>query len=101
SLLLGYQNVRGICIKLTDLYLNSVSFPFNVIAFTETWLKNDILDTEIFSSRFSVYRRDRKVRRGGGVLIAVDAQLNSELFDHTSDIELVAVRLSFGSLNIF
>ncbi|KAH8392778.1 hypothetical protein KR215_005651, partial [Drosophila sulfurigaster] len=67
-----------ICSKLTDLHLNSMPFTFNVIAFTETWLKNYILDTEIFPSRFSLYRRDRKLCRGGGVLIAVDAQFALE-----------------------
>ena len=37
---------------------------------TETWLNCNILDNEILSSEYNIHRTDR-LRRGGGVLLAV------------------------------
>ncbi|KAH8272255.1 hypothetical protein KR018_001498, partial [Drosophila ironensis] len=61
--------------KLTNLFTNSLTFASQVIVFTETWLKSDILNSEIFPNKYSIFRRDRPHRRGGGVLIAIDSKL--------------------------
>jgi hypothetical protein len=37
----------------------------------ETWLNNTVSDQEILHPGFSIFRKDRKERSGGGVLIAV------------------------------
>jgi len=37
--------------KLTKLYSDSLSFASHIIVFTETWLKPDILNSEIFPGR--------------------------------------------------
>src|SRR5437868_1135217 len=54
-------------------------YNVDVIFGTETWLKSDILTTEIFAlSDFNVYRKDRATgNRGGGVLIAVKKSIIS------------------------
>lgn len=50
--------------------------------FTETWLISEIYDSEIADSEYTIYRRDRtssifnSKSDGGGVLIAVSADLN-------------------------
>ena len=48
----------------------------DIIVGTESWLRPDIKDTEIFQPNFTVYRRDRDTR-GGGVFTAVSDHLLS------------------------
>ena len=43
----------------------------DVVCVNETWLNQDISDTEILHADFTILRRDREIRSGGGVLIAV------------------------------
>ena len=42
----------------------------DIIAITETWLNPEIMDQEILSSDYNIYRRDR-LGKGGGVLLAL------------------------------
>lgn len=78
-----YQNVRGIRTKTLDIYINSSLSEFDIIVLSETWLRNDILDSELFNNDYFVYRRDRESsgfhskKTGGGVLIAVSKKYNS------------------------
>ena len=44
--------------------------PF-LIAVTETWLRQSVYDEEISIAEFSVLRKDRKARRGGGCAVYV------------------------------
>lgn len=73
-----------------------------MIALTETWLKPDNYNSELFCNKYVVYRFDR-ISRAGGVLIAVDSSISSELlsFDNTSDIEFIAVKLLLPSFRLF
>jgi len=75
---------------LTKLYTDSFSLSSHVIVFTETWLKPEVLSSEVFPSKYTTYRLDRPSRRGGGVLIAVDSELTSEVItsDEINDIEI-------------
>ena len=43
----------------------------DVICMNETWLNSTVSDQEILHPGFSIFRKDRKERSGGGVLIAV------------------------------
>ena len=49
----------------------------DIIVGTESWLTSDIKDHEVFPPDFTVYRRDREIGRGGGVFIAVRANVVS------------------------
>jgi len=68
---LAYQNVSGLNMKLPKLYGDFSAFFEDILAFTETWLKLEISDSEVLSKKFNTYRTDRSPRRGGGVLVAV------------------------------
>lgn len=75
-----YQNVRGLRSKTNSLFRNISMNSYDVIIFTETWLVDDIHNSELFDSRYLVWRRDREYsrtaqKRGGGVLIAVKREL--------------------------
>ncbi|EDW34916.1 GL14104 [Drosophila persimilis] len=80
SLSVTYQNVRGLRSKFSILFRDSVAFASHVIVFTETWLKPDILSSEVLAGRYTTFRKDRSSRRAGGVLIAVDSYVTSEHF---------------------
>jgi hypothetical protein len=53
----------------------------DVYALTETWLTNDIHDSEMFPNGYCVYRKDREetcvTDRAGGLLLAVTKELQS------------------------
>nr|XP_026499894.1 uncharacterized protein LOC113403525 [Vanessa tameamea] len=71
-----YQNVRGLRTKTSEFFSNILNCEHDIICLTETWLLPGIFDSEIFDSRYSVYRCDRNYnerndKMGGGVLIAV------------------------------
>ena len=51
---------------------------YDIVAATETWLNDSVLDTEILSDNYSVYRGDRAGGRvGGGAMLAMSARLRS------------------------
>ncbi|KAH8273814.1 hypothetical protein KR044_001101, partial [Drosophila immigrans] len=64
--------------KISKLYVESFTFSTDVVAFSETWLSSDISDSELFPSKYTIYRQDRSSRRGGGVLFAVDSNFSSQ-----------------------
>ena len=79
----------------------------------ETNLDNSIHSSEVFPQNFIVYRCDRsedielwqtvKKKRGGGVLIAVDKMINSQLIGTGASYgaEQVSVKIKLKNRNIF
>ena len=59
-----YTNAQGVLNKFPELCVRATDA--DLIAFTETWLHEEILDTEIALPEFNIYRKDRP-SRGGGV----------------------------------
>lgn len=62
-----YQNVRGLRTKTNTFYNNMLLSDCDIALFTETWLCDGILDSELCDSRYNVFRRDRGAL-GGGVM---------------------------------
>lgn len=98
-----YQNVRGLKTKLQSAYINIQSEDYDIICLTETWLSNDIFDTELFDTDYEVIRLDRsheitKKKRGGGVLLALKQEFKFRTLDHLENMsdkfESVCVRIS-------
>jgi len=85
------------------LYTDSFSLSSHVIVFTETWLKPEILSSEVFPSKYTTYRFDRPTRRGGRVLIAVESELTSEVIpsDEINDTEFLCIKLSLPGISIY
>lgn len=80
NLSIYYQNCRGMRTKMHTLFMNILSFEFDIITLTETWLVPEIYDNEFIDQRYVVFRcdRDRNATQkedGGGVLIAVKRYL--------------------------
>lgn len=84
-----YQNTRGTRGKLKELRCNIPLNDYNIIIFTESWLKDSINDDELGFHDFFVYRCDRDyanlpVDRGGGVLIAIKKKYASQVVSNVS-----------------
>lgn len=99
-----YQNVRGLNTKLNSLYVDSYNFRHHIVIFTETWLTDTVLNSEIMCDNFQIFRRDRgSGRKSGGVLIAVSniLQADSLVYETTSNIEFLGVVIKMNNRKIF
>lgn len=81
-----YQNVRGLNTKIDVFSPNVSDCEYHIIALSETWLKSDVISSELFPNHYEVYRSDRNFEQvgltsGGGVLIAIDNTIKSEVID--------------------
>ena len=63
-------NARSLKNKFQDLHAIVFAERFDILAVTETWFDPSVLDHEAIPSGYTIYRRDRLYRRGGGVLLA-------------------------------
>ena len=67
-----YQNIRGVNGIVNKLFKQMHNTHFDIIALTETFLKDSVSSSEIFpAARFETYRCDRINKVGGGVCLAV------------------------------
>ena len=64
----------------------------DVVIGTESWLKEDIKNAEVFRTDFTTYRRDRTAR-GGGVFICVKNIIASTELWVDEDFEMIAVEV--------
>lgn len=64
----------------------------DIIAFSETWLNNNIHNSKIMPPIYECYRKDRKDGYGG-VLVAVKNTLISQQLDIQTNCEVVATRI--------
>lgn len=92
-----YQNVRGLRTKLKKLACSIAILNYDIYLFSETWLNQDIANSELGFQNFTVYRCDRNPntstrKTGGGVLIAVRNSIQSKLLNiQRSDVETIFV----------
>ena len=106
-LALYYQNVRGLRTKTNTLNLALSSSDYDIIALSETWLRDDICNSEL-AADYKVYRCDRNhvtsaLQRGGGVLIGIKNYLTSSTISlpGCEQLEQVIVRTSVGNDTIY
>ena len=66
-----YCNARSVINKTDELELYVVEENPDLICITESWANANIGDGEINMNGYTVFRRDRKNRIGGGVLLYV------------------------------
>lgn len=103
-----YQNVRGINTKVNEIYNNSAACNNDVIVFTETWLSDSVLNSEIFSINFVAFRCDRRfdlvgATRGGGVVLALRRNLSvvrvdTSMFDYLIYVDMVGVKVIINEI---
>lgn len=101
SLSILYQNVRGLRTKTREFYNNVISSNSHIIAVTESWLCEGILDSELSDSQNDIHRHDRgDGRRGGGSLILTSRKLEARrrLEWELDDIECVWITIDSRTL---
>lgn len=91
-LVVNFQSIKN---KKEEVWNMIDTTNTDIILGTETWLRPDILSSEIFPSTYTVYRKDRKDGYGG-VLIAVKSNIISEELNITTDAESIYVKLSIA-----
>ena len=65
----------------------------DIIFGTETWLREEILNSELNLNEYDIHRRDRKDRQGGGVFLCVKKSLNSTLVYTGKHSETIFVKI--------
>ena len=65
---------------------------YNIVAITETWLKDYIFDNEILSNDFTLYRNDCD-SRGGGVMIAINNKIPSKQLPSPDNLEALIIQI--------
>ena len=72
----------------------------DVICVNETWLNQSIGNSETLHSGFTIFRRDRSDRGGGGVLIAIKTTTFKAVkeFKPESEAELQQLEITFAEI---
>ena len=72
----------------------------DVICVNETWLKQNISNSEILNSGFTIFRRDRSDPGGAGVLIAIKTAPFKAVkeFKHESEADLQHLKSIFAKI---
>ena len=68
-------NARSLSPKMDELSLLLNMHPLDVVAITESWLTNDIIDELVKIDGYNTFRKDRVHGRGGGVCAFVSADI--------------------------
>lgn len=95
--------------KTKQLYEYSSRHEFDIFIIVETWLNDDFHDGEFFDlNLYTIYRKNRNpnktgLLRGGGVLLAVNKQLNSSAcslvdIDDMLDQLFILLKFPFNSI---
>ena len=96
-----YVNARSIVNKLDELALYIDEGKPDIIGKTETWLTEDILNSEISFEDYTSYRKDRNSKiktRRGGVLLHINNKFNAIQVEDLDDVnfpESLWCRLEF------
>ena len=68
GLKIAHLNVRSLTGKIDSLRIFLKENPFDVLTLSETWLKANVSDSEIFIPGYTLLRNDRDSHIGGGTL---------------------------------
>lgn len=105
SLTAYYQNIRSINNKTLDIMSASVIDNYDILFFTETWLKQEISNEELKLFNYKIYRCDRSgetslCTRGGGVMIAINGHPSYQLNVINNSIEQVFAMITISNYKI-
>ncbi|CAJ0962937.1 unnamed protein product [Ranitomeya imitator] len=92
-------NARSLRNKMEELEAEISTGNFDIVGITETWL-DESYDWAVNLQGYSLFRKDRKNRRGGGVCLYVKSCLKSTLREDISegneDVESIWVEIHGG-----
>ena len=70
-------NARNIIKKKNELDIMVDEIKPHIIGITESWANNDITDAELGLEGYIMFRKDRMLKRGGGVLLYIQGNYTS------------------------
>ncbi len=94
---IGHINVRSLRHKSHEVQELITSHSLSVLAISETWLDETDNDSLLNINGYHLFRRDRSLRRGGGVCIYVREDLNASLdtrYSKNPAIEIIWIKIS-------
>lgn len=101
-----HLNVRSLLPKFQLVEEDFLNGSFDIVCFTETWLKKGIPDSLICNPDYNLIRHDRTItnqvtglsKTGGGIVIYLKKFIIYEICDSvcTKDLELCIAKLSVG-----
>jgi len=95
-----YYNARSLIPKYDELFVTMETHNPDMICIVETWLCDDILNSEIALPGYQLYRRDRN-RHGGGVLIYVKDHFVCSMLPSADNLEIITVSVCYGPSKAF
>ena len=96
SLSVLFYNTRSILPKFDGLCSELEIHKPDIICLVESWLSDEVLDSEISLTNYQLYRLDRN-RHGGGIIIYTHNNLTTELVTKgPHNLEFMAVSVSNG-----
>ena len=103
KLKVGTLNIRSLRHKLDDLTRLIASEDLDIIGITETWLDCTVSDGELLIPGFTLHRRDRMNRRGGGVCVYCRDTLpvKHRLDLETQDVEVTWIEVGTADKFLF
>ena len=88
-----YYNVRSIVYKIDELSSNCSLHCPDIVCITETWLNENVLDSEICIPNYQLVRLDRN-RQGGGIALYIANYLSYSLICSGPDtLEFLAISI--------
>ena len=90
------SNVMSLAPKIDEIRPLVLNAAVDIAAFTETWLKDSILNTVVDIPGFKIIRKDRKHTIHGGVCIYVNNQIKTGILYELDNIqfEVLWIKLS-------
>ena len=82
-----YTNARSLRSKVDELTVTCNIYQPKLIGITESWLDPRISDGEIQLSGFTLYRRDRVDRNGGGSALHVSSEVPCRVISINDTVE--------------
>ena len=101
-----YQNARSIYSSVREVSHKILRSSYDIVIFTETWLKANVKDSEFLLIGYNIFRCDRSpltsdAKKGGGVLIVVRSNIVvQKLVNPDDSLEQLFVLLKFDNLEV-
>ena len=76
GLKVAHVNCRSLLPKKDEIYWLVHSTDIDILCITETWLDDAIINEDVYIDGYSIIRKDRNFKRGGGVLMYIKDSIN-------------------------
>ena len=89
-----YLNARSLLSKLDELRVLCLVNNYDIVCIVESWLSQDISDSELAITGYTIFRRDRN-RHGGGIIIFVKDTLSCTILPTSTSPSMEFISLIF------